>query len=102
MILNGVRQNTPIENLEHRASIVRIVVLQMRNAQDRGTYVGVIGKQLAESPLVLHSRTDDSQPGVGDVVLEVAVIPRKAGSPLLREAACRIRCRRAHGARVAE
>src|ERR1700730_8114003 len=97
MILYGVRQDTPIENLEHRAPIVRIVVLQMRNAQDRWTYVGMIGKQLAESPLVLHAGPDDSQPGVGDVVLKVAVIPRKAGSPLLREAACRIRRWRAHG-----
>ena len=55
-----------------------VVVLEMGEAQDGRTDIGVIGEDRSELAALLHARADDPEPGVRDLVLEVAVVPGEA------------------------
>src|SRR5581483_4355368 len=75
LIAQGARQLMVVENLEQDTTIVRVVVLESRKAQDRRPHVRVVSEQRVGHSLVANARPDDSQPGAHDVFLEVAVIP---------------------------
>ena len=58
---------------------MRIVVLEPDEAQDRRPDVGMIAEDLAEPAFAEYAGTDHAEPGMGDLVLEIAMVPRKAG-----------------------
>ena len=91
----AVRQHMLVHDLEQNAPVMGIIVLQARQAEDRRPDVGVVGEQLAGTAEIADARTDDTQPSLHDLALEVAVIPGEVTR--LHETARRIIGRRAEG-----
>ena len=72
---------------------MHVIVREPGQAQHRRPDVGVVAEELAEPALARHAGPDHAEPGLGDLVLEIAVVPGKAG--LFVEAARRVLLRRA-------
>ena len=56
-----------------------VVVLEADQAEDRRPNVRMIAEDLAEGAPLKHAGTDHAEPGLGDFLLEVAVVPSEAG-----------------------
>src|SRR5580704_13636422 len=77
-----------VEGLEQDPAVMRIGICQPDEAKHRRPDIGVIGEDSGELPLCDDTRTDHAEPGLGDVFLEIAVVPGKAR--LLDKAARRV------------
>jgi hypothetical protein len=92
------RQRIIGNNIEDDAPVMSVVVQQLRQAEDRGPDIGMIGQQGAGLAEIPYPRTDNTQPGLYDFFLEIAVVPDEV--PRLHEAARSISRRRAKRRRM--
>src|SRR5437660_11541862 len=76
------------KRLEQDAPVMGVVVLEADQAEDRRPNVRMIAEDLAESAPLKYAGTDHAEPGLGDFLLEVAVVPSEAG--VLYEAALEV------------
>src|SRR4051794_32947813 len=72
------RQRVFVRDLRDRAAVGLVVVLQPEQRQHGRPMVGVIGPDTVLVAEVLDSRPDVAGPRAGDLVLDVAVVPREA------------------------
>src|SRR6202040_1053544 len=79
MLTQGIGDCLVIERLEQHATVMRVVILEPDQAQDRRPGIGMVAEDFAEPAIAAHAGTDHAKPGMGDLVLEIAVVPRKAG-----------------------
>ena len=74
------RQRVILHELGHDAAFVEIVVCQAEQRHERRPYVGMVGEHAVVAAERLDAGADHGDPGLGDLLLEVAVVPGKAGS----------------------
>src|SRR6266403_216944 len=67
------------KRLEQDAPVMGVVVLEADQAEDRRPNVRMIAEDLAEGAPLKYAGTDHAEPGLGDFLLEVAVVPSEAG-----------------------
>ena len=66
------------QRLEQHATVMRVIVLEPNQAQNRRPYIGVVAEDLAETTQLEHARAHHTEPCLGNVVLEIAVVPGEA------------------------
>jgi hypothetical protein len=68
-----------IYRFQDDAPIVRVIILQAAQEQQRRTDVDVVGEEAARDARVLHARPGDRDEGSADLRLKIAVVPGVAG-----------------------